>query len=272
MLRIIHTAGASLALVLAILPMVAFAVPLPAELTVEERATVRQAFDGGILLLADGRQVRLAGIQTPIPASRVLPTTPSPLIEAARGALVNLTEGHEVGLAYSGLRRDRYGRVVAHVVDSTGNWLQAELLARGLARVVTTIDERAVATEMLAIERGARLKRIGLWANPNYHVLSTAEPSLFVETFQIVEGPVTGIETTNGWTFIRMGRIPRGITQWKPGLVLLIGPDARRLFQTAGIDPNEFDGRTLRVRGWIGMREVAEIEITHPEQIEILKP
>jgi hypothetical protein len=43
-----------------------------------------------------------------------------------------------------------------------------------------------------------------------------------------------------------------------------------RIFETAGIDPLSLDNMVIRVRGWIESADGPRIEVTHPEQIEVL--
>ena len=42
--------------------------------------------------------------------------------------------------------------------------------------------------------------------------------------------------------------------------------------EAAGIDPEEYEGRTVRTRGWVKSYNGPMIEATHPEQIEVLAP
>jgi hypothetical protein len=50
----------------------------------------------------------------------------------------------------------------------------------------------------------------------------------------------------------------------------VIEAPALRLFAEDGIDPLVLDGALIRVRGWVDDRDGPRIEITHPEQIEVL--
>ena len=81
---------------------------------------VAAAIDGDSLTLADGRTVRLVGIQAPkLPKGR--PNFAEwPLARAAQGALEELVAGRPVALAFGGARQDRYGRVLAHLARKIG--------------------------------------------------------------------------------------------------------------------------------------------------------
>ena len=57
---------------------------------------------------------------------------------------------------------------------------------------------------------------------------------------------------------------------WKEDFTVTIDAEALRLFAAAGIDPLGLEGALVRVRGWIDDRDGPRIEVTHPEQIEVL--
>src|SRR5213076_2420124 len=99
--------------------------------------------DGETLTLADGREVRLAGILAPRPPLGWPPERPWRLAEQAKAALAELASGRRVELRRDGdAEGDRYGRVLAQVYRVDGLWLQGELLRRGLARVATLAEHR----------------------------------------------------------------------------------------------------------------------------------
>lgn len=230
-------------------------------------ATVAEIVDGDTLVLADGRQVRLVGIQTPkLPLGR--PDFPAwPLAEAARTALAELALGREAGLAIGGAALDRHGRTLAHLhVD--GTWLQGALLARGLARVYSFSDNRALAAEMLALEAAAREAGRGIWADPWYRVLPAAElaadPARWRDSFQIVEGEVVDVAVVRNRAYLNFG------DDWRSDFTVVLDPAALKLFAAAGRPLESLEGRRIRVRGWIKSFNGPMIDATHPEQIEEL--
>ena len=58
---------------------------------------------------------------------------------------------------------------------------------------------------------------------------------------------------------------------WREDFTVSIGPRDRRRFETAGIDIEDYEGRLVRVRGWVDSFNGPMIEATHPEQIEVLE-
>ena len=243
---------------------------LPAGLEVVTQAKVAAIVDGDTLELADGRQVRFVGIQAPkLPLGR--PNfTAWPLAEEAKTAVETLLLGREVGLAFApeGLRQDRYGRTLAHLVTPEGIWVQGRLLQLGLARVYSFPDNRALAADMLELERAARAAGRGIWSHP-FYALRDSEPKALwplLDSFQIVEGRITEVFTGSRNTYLNFGE------NWREDVSLQIGADAKRLFVEEGMDLTQLAGRRVRVRGWIGAYNGPLMKVTHPEQLEVLEP
>src|SRR5690348_2189453 len=118
-----------------------------------EPATVAAVVDGGEIVLADGRHVRLVAIEVPHPAAAHARAWP--YASEAKVALEKLVVGREVELRFAGNRRDRWGRILAQVFVAA-RWVQGEMIRRGLARVASAADNRIGVVELLAREAKAR--------------------------------------------------------------------------------------------------------------------
>ncbi len=226
---------------------------------------VREVVDGDTLVLEDGTTVRLVGIMTPkLPLGRQgFPT--EPLARDAKAALEALTLGRRVTLSYGGRRTDRYGRALAHLHDEDGLWIQGELLRRGLARVYTFADNTAQSANMLALEGETRAAGEGVWTLDYYHVLSPGETGSAIGSFQLVEGRVVDAAKVRGRAYLNFG------ADYRSDFTITISPKDMRTFRRAGVDPVSLNGRRVRVRGWLKSLNGPMIEVTHPEQIEVLE-
>ncbi len=238
----------------------------PPGLTRDGEARVVEIIDGDTVVLADGSEVRLVGLQAPkLPLGRK-GFAEWPLAKTARETLVELVLDRTVTLAYGGRRQDRHGRRLAHLIRDDGLWVQGAMLEAGMARVYTFPDNRAAVAEMLALERAARSARRGIWDHPYYAVRSPEELGRDIGTFQVVEGRVIEAAVVRGRVFLNFGR------NWREDFTVVIAPADRRTFERAGLDPGSWGGRRIRVRGWVDEYNGPEIEATHPEQIELLDP
>lgn len=239
-------------------------VGLGAGLKAAGQSVVMEVVDGDTVALADGRELRLVGIQAPkLPLGRK-GFTAWPLAEEARQALADLVQGREVTLAYGGAKRDRYGRLLAHLARGDGLWVQCEMLRRGLARVYLFRDNRAAAAELLACERDARAARRGIWAHPFYAVRRPEETADLIGSFQLVEGRVRQAAEVRGKVYLNYG------PDHRTDFTVSIAPRERRAFDKAGVDLLDLEGHRIRVRGWLSRRNGPMIEASHPEQIELL--
>ena len=239
------------------------AADLPGELRPGGSARVEDVIDGDTVLLDDGRQVRLVGIQAPkLPLGR--PNYPTwPLAPEAKAALRELLLGEEVTLGFGGAERDRNGRVLAHLFrEPDGLWIQGEMLRRGLARVYTFADNRALAGRLYEQERAARLAGMGLWALAYYAVLAPEAAGQALDQFAVVEGRVLSADERRGTGYLNFG------SDWKSDFTAVIRPEASGVFAQEGIDVAAYEGRRIRVRGWVESLNGPMIEVTHPEQIE----
>lgn len=127
-----------------------------------EATTVTRVVDGDTLVTAAGR-VRLIGVDTPETVH------PDRGVECfGREASAYLTRlvppGTRVRLVFDVERRDRYDRLLAYVYrQDDGLFVNAELVARGYAQVMTVPPNVAHADELVALAREAREAGRGLW-------------------------------------------------------------------------------------------------------------
>lgn len=229
--------------------------------------TVTAVIDGDTLVLADGREVRLVGIQAPKLALGRPGFREWPLAGAAKAALEAIAGDRRVAVLYGGARRDRYGRALAHLARQPDRlWVQGAMLARGLARVYSFPDNRAGVAEMLALERAARAAGRGIWGHPFYAIVPHRRAGRYIGTFQLVEGRVHRTAVIRRWAYINFG------PDWRTDFTVSIRRRALGPFRERfGRRLKRLEGKRIRVRGWLGSYNGPVIEATHAEQIEVLE-
>jgi endonuclease YncB( thermonuclease family) len=215
-------------------------------------AKVRAITDGRSFILEDGREVRLAGIEVPLPPAPGESGPKAVAGLAARAALESILADRMVELYQNGTVGDRYGRSLALVsVDS---------------RACRRVSAIGLARRSLAQERAARAAKLGLWSGPYYVVLpadNAAELATERGRFTVVEGKVWSVRESGGTIYINFGR------RWTQALTVTISKRDESAFAAAGVEPKKLEARRVRVRGWIEERNGPRIEATRPEQIEL---
>jgi endonuclease YncB( thermonuclease family) len=223
------------------------------QLTPIGTATVATVRDGRTLLLADGRELRLAGIEVP---------------DDSRATLQALVAGHPLRLERLGPAQDRYGRLVAYAfAGDAKESVQQVMLEQGRARVAMHVGDKACADTLLSAENRARAARRGLWVDPNFAPLSAENLHGLAAVrgrFALVEGKVLSVRESGATIYVNFGR------RWTRDFTVTILRRLRRVFAEAGIEPKTLAGRRIRVRGWIEQRGGPIIAAETPEQIELL--
>lgn len=228
-------------------------------------STVTEVVDGDTFVLADGRDVRLVGIQAPKLALGRPNFREWPLADEAKRALEEMTLGRQVRLLTDGRAMDRHGRVLAHAIVGD-TWVQGALIADGMARVYGFSDNRTALPALLALEREARADARGIWALDWYRVLTPEESHGLIGTFQIVEGRVLAVGQGGSRTYLNFGE------DWRTDFTVAILDRDLGEFRAAGVEPRDLEGVRMRVRGWLRSINGPMIDATHPEQIEVLGP
>ena len=216
--------------------------------------------DARTLMLDGGRQARLSAIETETGKTESLPS------QGLRSLV-----GREVVLRRSGPERDRYGRLLVHLFvpdPPTERWIQADLVAQGV-RVAARVGDRGCARELLVREKAAREAKLGVWSAAESSIMPADDPARLMANrgrFGIVEGKVVSVRESGSTIFVNFGR------RWTEDFVVTLTKRNERAFATAGVAPFRFQGRHVRVRGFIEQRGGPWIEAARPEQIEVLEP
>jgi endonuclease YncB( thermonuclease family) len=246
--------------------------PTPSACAMEAAGTgkVGAVVDGRSFIVEGGRQVRLPGIEVPLPPAAGESGARAEAARAARTALEALLGGNTVELKHNAAATDRYGRELAHAYLGQGRLLRSaahEMVAKGFARVSAQVGDRACAEELWARERAARQAKLGLWGGDSYYAVTGAESlaELLARQgqFSLVEGKVWSVRESGSTIYMNFGR------RWSEALTVTIAKRNERIFAAAGVDPKRLENLRVRVRGFIEEHSGPRIEVISPEQIEL---
>lgn len=128
--------------------------------------TVTRVVDGDTFWVDDssekGLKVRLIGVDAPEPRNS------GKKLQGYFGSessdyLQQLLHGRKVRLEYDVSRLDRYGRTLAYVYLEDGTFVNADLVKKGYATVMTMPPNVRYADEFLKLSEKARKQKRGLW-------------------------------------------------------------------------------------------------------------
>jgi endonuclease YncB( thermonuclease family) len=229
----------------------------------EERAIVSGVGERGEILLADGRQARLAGLDIPDPGRGDAQNA-----AMARAWLVAHLVGRAIGLHRLGAKPDRWGRWLVDLSagdSGASESLSLGLIGAGLARVRPEIEAKNCLAERLAAERSARTNGLGLWTDPYYGVVQASDLDNLRQRdgqFAIVEGVVLRVGEGRSRTWLDFGQ--RG------GFSAVAATRQAKAFAREGVAISALAGVRIRVRGAMDNRFGLRMAISDAGQIEIL--
>ena len=284
----------------ALAPVNAAEPPLAVQTVTIARSTGPNSF-----LTTDGREVRLASVSTP----HRFPLGPStaaetaavdtqtadededarPIVDAgdpsgaivdaraaARSAVDAWLVGQSVTLYPVTPKPDRYGRLRARAVRvSDGLWIEAELVAGGLARVEPQTDDFGCARHLEAVEAKSRDAKLGLWALPEFAVVEADDVTRdrWTGRYVLIEGKIVSFRSSGTRRYLNFGRnfsrdfavvlVDKGATGARA-----TAKQSPSRFQQEGFDAQTVVGRRVRVRGVLGLGGGGLMFPSVPEEIE----
>jgi micrococcal nuclease len=122
---------------------------------------VKYVYDGDTVQLENGQRLRYLGINTPeVSHDRGKAEF---LAVAAYNFNRELLKNARISLEYDRKKIDRYGRQLAYVFLENGKMVNDLLVQKGLAHVMFNVDDMLYRDLLLASQRGAINKRLGIW-------------------------------------------------------------------------------------------------------------
>ncbi len=235
--------------------------------TPTEVVQVHHALDGDSLLLADGRQVRLIGVNTPEihpSADKTKRVAPQPLAREAARFTGTRVDGQRVTLHFERERTDRHRRLLAHVTLSDGSNLEEALLREGLGWLVAIPPNVTELPRLQAAEDEARLAKRGVWAREEYRPVAAERLTTKDAGFLFVTGTVRKLRQSSYAYYFELTprtslSVPR--EEWN------------RYFAGLYASPQLLMGRKLVARGWASAREgKLRVRVAHPTMLTFSPP
>lgn len=231
---------------------------------IDEQVTIARVIDGDTLALKDGRRVRVLGINAPERARDGHQA--QPLAEQAQQAVdAFFAQDRRAYLAYDIERKDRYGRLLAHVFNAERQNLAAEILERGLAFQVLVPPNFAHTNCLAAKEKIAKRHSHGVWSSDYWQARPSRNLQLSDTGFRRLAGRVEKV-TVGRDIWIELDGV----------LVIKIAAGDKHLF--GDYDWRALRGKQLVLRGWLIDRssrhqqqkgfKPMQLQLRHPLMLE----
>jgi len=220
---------------------------------------VQQVIDGDSLLLSDGRQLRLIGVNTPEMVGA--DEEPQPLAIKARQLLAQMIGDGTIRIFPGRQQKDRYGRTLAYVETSDGRDVQQRLLSEGLGFLVVIPPNTDRLVRYKTAQDQARRARRGVWDLAYYAPIDAAalDSAGHPGGFAQVRGTITRHNASRRYHYFRMGK----------NFELKIPKAAWTYFD---MSPKQFVNRSLVARGWINQGKYRlQMQVAHPDMLELMR-
>ncbi len=166
-----------------------------------------------------------------------------------------LPAGAQIYLRLGPESHDAYGRLLAHVFDSTGNNLAVSMLTAGLAFAVAIPPNLRYVDCYAARAEAARRAVTGVWRHPGWQPVAVRDAALPGRGFQRITGTVTTVQRGGGATWIDLD-----------GRLVIKIPDPYRSTFPAGFF-RRLPGRSVDAHGWIyRVQQQPRMRIHHPAE------
>jgi endonuclease YncB( thermonuclease family) len=214
---------------------------------------IKKIYDGDTITLQNGERIRLLGINTPEIESRHKRAELGGI--AAKKWLTKKLHKQKIRLEKDQEKRDKYGRLLAHLFTESGQHINLELVKNGLATANIHPPNLKYEKSLLSAQKEAEKSKQGIWGMTAYNPQS--------------------IEKIKSQKFHGWGRFTGKIISFKKGrkfdrlffsntIDLRIPAKNRALFPAL----KKYIGKQVEVRGWPSRRKSHySILIRHPSAI-----
>ncbi len=217
---------------------------------------IQYVYDGDTVKLADGKKVRLLGINSPEIEGRNKNAEAGG--EDARWWLINALKDKRVRLVFDAEQKDKYGRTLAYLFTEDGLHLNLELVRLGLASLNIFPPNLRFSDELLNAQTEAEKASRGIWKRPEYRIKPASSlRAANYRGWQRISGRVKKIRATHKYVYLALSdhvdfRIERANLDLFPNL-------------------QGYVGKEVELRGWLNRsKERFSMLIRHPSSIKML--
>ena len=205
----------------------------------DQTTGVKSVVDGDTIVLSDGRKVRFIGINTPEIGRKGKKS--EPLAQKARKRVLELLgEKPSVKLRVGVDKKDRYGRLLAHIFTAQGESVEAVLIREGLGFAVVFPPNLLLQTCLARAQQEAKSAGRGVWSDAYFAPRQSNKLRAADTGFRLVQGVVKKVIIKKGgsWWVLLEGK-----------LALMVSKSSQEFFNQQTL--RALEGHEVQVSGWL---------------------
>lgn len=197
---------------------------------------LKKVYDGDTILLANGKKVRLSGINAQEVKYRNKPAQVGG--EEAKRWLIEKLANKKIRLLMDLEKQDKYGRLLAHIFTEDKEHINLELVKKGLASVSIYPPNLKFSEDLLKAQQQAERNKLGIWKYEKYKPkqLNQINQTNY-KGWQRIIGQIKSVHHTERYSYLQLSDI----------FSLKIARKSIKLFPKL----ENYIGKKVEVRGWI---------------------
>lgn len=226
----------------------------------DETVTVTQVFDGDTIKLADGRKLRLIGINTPERGHDG--NKEQPFYLEAKNQLQQIVKNNHfrLNIVLGQDKHDRYKRLLADVFTRDGQNISATLLKKGFGYYIAIPPNIKFLECHIKSEIEAQKFKRGIWAHSFSKTITASSVSKSLLGFQRVSGTVQRIAESTSSFWLNLDK------------KFALRIQKKHLDSFTDYHPNSLIKKRLIARGWIYQQNNEyRMSIKHPASLQVQK-
>lgn len=214
---------------------------------------IKKVYDGDTILLTNSKKIRFLSINTPEVGTWNKPAEEGG--EEARKWLVAKLNHQKIRLIQDVKKKDKYGRVLAHIFTEAKEHINLELVKRGLATVNIYPPNLKYTRQLVAAQKQAEQDRKGIWGRKTYAPRAVEEiNNNNYRGWQRIVGRVKSIHHAQKYSYL----------EFSDNFSVVIAIKYSPLF----LKMDNYIGKKIEVRGWIRRNKARySMYIRHPSSM-----
>ena len=227
-----------------------------------EIVDVAYVYDGDTIKLADGRKVRLVGINTPERGRNGRKDEPFSLAAKSQLQQIINNNHHQIKIVFGKEKHDRYKRFLAHIFTMNNENITATLIKNGMGYSIAIPPNIQLLSCYQDAEHEAQKHKRGIWDHRYSQVINVNSLKTPISGFHRINGIVHRIGESHSSYWLNL--------KTKSGSTFALRIPKKDLPYFTKFHPKDLLNRRVIARGWVSQsKNEQRMTIHHPASLQI---